>query len=51
MATLYVRNFPDDLHQRLKARAAERGITLSQLVIELLEKALRMEEAERKQNH
>lgn len=46
MATLYVRNFPDDLYEWLRATAKERGISISKLVIELVEKALREREAE-----
>ena len=48
MATLYIRNFPDDLYERLKKTAKERGISLSALVIELVEKALRLEEDEKR---
>jgi len=36
MATLQVRNVPEDLHRRLKARAAESGRTLSEYVLEEL---------------
>lgn len=32
MKLIQVRNVPDEVHQRLKIRAAERGVTLSQLV-------------------
>jgi len=32
MKLIQVRNVPDDVHRRLKVRAAERGITLSALV-------------------
>ena len=52
MATLHVRNVPDDLYQRLKRLADERHRSLSAEVIELLEagvatrdRAARMEEA------
>lgn len=31
---------PDELHRRLKVAAAERGMTLKALIIELLESAL-----------
>ena len=34
--TLMTRNVPDELHQALKIRAVERGVTLNALVIELL---------------
>ncbi len=30
---IQVRNVPDQLHRRLKARAAEEGVTLSDLVL------------------
>lgn len=33
MTTLQIRNMPDDLHRRLKVRAAEQGTTLSDLVL------------------
>ena len=32
MKLIQVRNVPDDVHRKLKVRAAERGITLSELV-------------------
>jgi plasmid stability protein len=45
MAILHVRDFPDDLHRRLKQRAAEHRRSLSAEVIKLLEWAV--EEADR----
>ncbi|MCG6945399.1 MAG: hypothetical protein LJE87_08635 [Deltaproteobacteria bacterium] len=32
MATLSLKNFPDDLHEQAKSRAALEGITLKELV-------------------
>lgn len=37
MALIQVRNVPDDVHRRLKARAAEQGRTLSDYVLGELE--------------
>lgn len=37
--TIQVRDVPSEVHRRLKARAAEQGRTLSELVRELLEEA------------
>jgi hypothetical protein len=37
MSMIQVRNVPDDLHRRLKIRAAREGITLSELVLNELE--------------
>lgn len=34
MATLNLKNFPDDLHEQAKSRAALEGITLKELVVE-----------------
>ena len=34
MATLNLKNFPDDLHDQAKSRAALEGITLKELVVE-----------------
>ena len=33
MATINLRDIPDDLHRKAKAKAAVKGITLKQLVI------------------
>jgi plasmid stability protein len=40
MKTLQVRNGPDDVHRRLKVRAAEQGRSLSELVLEELRRSL-----------
>jgi plasmid stability protein len=34
MATLNLKNFPDDLHEQAKSRAALEGITLKELVVQ-----------------
>ena len=36
---IQVRNVPDQLHRRLKARAAEEGVTLSDLILAELRQA------------
>lgn len=38
MAVLHVRNVPEDLYQRMQALAAERHMSLSALVVELMER-------------
>lgn len=43
MATLYVRNFPDDLYQKLRTLAAENHRSLSAQVIVLIEEGLSRE--------
>jgi len=35
--TIIIKNFPEDLHRKAKAKAALEGITLKALVIKLLE--------------
>lgn len=45
MATLYVRNFPEELYERLKAVAAERRRSVSAEVVVLVEQALESEQA------
>jgi antitoxin FitA len=40
MATLQVKNLPNDLHAQLRARADEEGTTLSELVTRLLRREL-----------
>jgi plasmid stability protein len=35
---IQIRNVPDDLHRRLKARAAARGVTLSELLLRMAER-------------
>jgi plasmid stability protein len=44
MATLYVRNVPDDLYQKLRTLAAQNHRSLSAQVIVLIEEALKREE-------
>ncbi len=38
MGMIQIRNVPDDLHRRLKARAAEEGITLSDYLLRMAER-------------
>jgi len=40
MALLQIRNVPDDVHRRLKARAALEGVTLSELALAELRRSL-----------
>lgn len=40
MATLQVKNLPDELHARLRERAATEGVTLSDYVTRLLRRDL-----------
>ena len=40
MTTLNVKNFPPDLHERLKRRAAAERRSVAQQVVHLLEKAI-----------
>ncbi len=35
---IQIRNVPDDLHRRLKVRAAERGLTLSEYLLRMAER-------------
>jgi hypothetical protein len=35
---IQIRNVPDDLHRRLKARAAERGLSLSDYLLQMAER-------------
>jgi plasmid stability protein len=37
MAMIQIRNVPDDLHRRLKIRAAEEGMTLSDYLLRMAE--------------
>lgn len=37
---IQVRNVPEDLHRRLKARAAREGLTLSELALNELRRAM-----------
>jgi plasmid stability protein len=49
LATLFVRNVPDGLHARLKARAVARQRSLSAEVISLLEQAISNDERQQQQ--
>jgi plasmid stability protein len=40
MATINLRNVPDDLHRKAKVRAAMEGVTLKQLILRLLDEYL-----------
>ena len=40
MAHIQIRNVPPDLHQKLKARAAELGLTLSEYLLREAERAV-----------
>jgi predicted HicB family RNase H-like nuclease len=41
MATVYLRDFPEDLHRIIKSEAALEGLTLKDLVIKALEEYLK----------
>jgi plasmid stability protein len=43
MATLYVRNFPDDLSERIRTLAARRRRSVSQEVVVLIDEAVKRE--------
>jgi plasmid stability protein len=47
MATVFVREFPDDLHRDAKVRAAKEGITLKDLIIKAVEEYLRKKGAKK----
>jgi antitoxin FitA len=38
MAMIQIRNVPDELHRRLKVRAAEQGLTLSDYMLRMAER-------------
>jgi antitoxin FitA len=40
MAHIQIRNVPPELHRRLKARAAEQGLTLSEYLLREAERAV-----------
>jgi hypothetical protein len=40
MATLFVRDFPEDLHKKAKIQALEEDLTLGQLIIKALSEYL-----------
>jgi hypothetical protein len=41
MATVYVREFPEDLHKRAKMQALEEDLTLRELIIKAVEAYLK----------
>ena len=41
MATVYLRDFPEDLHRQAKAAAALEGISLKALIIKAIEEYLK----------
>ncbi|MGD9089535.1 MAG: hypothetical protein PVI38_13620, partial [Desulfobacterales bacterium] len=41
MATVYLRDFPEDLHRIVKSEAALEGITLKAIIIKALEEYLK----------
>jgi predicted HicB family RNase H-like nuclease len=41
MATIYLRNVPEDLHRQIKSEAALQGVTLQDLVIKVLAEYLK----------
>lgn len=47
MAVLNIKDFPDDVYRRLKARAALEGRSLRDLIIEVLTKTAKEKEAKR----
>jgi plasmid stability protein len=48
MAAINLRDVPEELHRRLKVRAAERGIKLYALVQEYLEEGLKRDKKTKK---
>ena len=49
MATLHVRNIPDDMYSKIQALAIERNRSLSAEVVNLLQRALEQENIRREQ--
>ena len=41
MATVYVRDFPEDLHKKAKMKALEEDMTLRELIIKAVENYLK----------
>ena len=41
MATIYLRNVPENLHRQIKSEAALQGVTLQDLVIKVLTEYLK----------
>jgi len=48
MATLYIRNFPDDLYEMVRELARNDGVSISAKVIELITKAVEQIEHKRR---
>ncbi|MFV0405352.1 MAG: FitA-like ribbon-helix-helix domain-containing protein [Propioniciclava sp.] len=46
MSLIQVRNVPEDLHRQLKMRAAREGLTLSELALNELKRAMSVPSAE-----
>ncbi len=44
--TQYIIDFPDDLHQKAKVKAAQEGITLKELIIEAVTEYLKKKKGE-----
>lgn len=44
MPAIQVKNVPDDLHDQLRRRAAEKGLTIGEYVLEAVRKELRNQE-------
>jgi plasmid stability protein len=49
MATLYVRNFPDELYSKVKDKAAQSRRSVSAEVVMLVDEALRVEDKQEEQ--
>jgi predicted HicB family RNase H-like nuclease len=47
MTTVFVRDFPEDLHKRAKMRALEEDLTLRELVIKAVEEYLKRKASKR----
>lgn len=49
MATLHVRNIPDEIYSKIQSLAAERNRSISAEVVNLLQRALEQEQTRREQ--
>lgn len=49
MATLHVRNIPDEIYSKIQSLAAERNRSISAEVVNLLQRALEQEQIRREQ--
>lgn len=49
MAMIYLKDFPDDLHHRMKVQAALEKTTMKDLIIRLLEEYLAKQADQRKE--